>query len=179
LDGGDWISLAGVSVSAASAVWAVVSARRANAAERRAEHYQARAEQQAERAAMAAEEAAAAQAQSATAAKRSAEALEKQIRMAEEQAEQSEGVPWSIAFRTGSTYELWNESNTPKYHVHISGEGVLRDKAVARIDGRSSTDFMGLDASGVGDQVDVTWHRREDASDEPRQWSGNKPPKRR
>jgi len=98
-------------------------------------------------------------------------------RMAEEQADLAEGVPWRIAYRTGSLYDLWNDTETPKFHVHISGEGVLREKTVDRIDGRSSTDFMGLDAAGVGDQVDVTWHRRQDLSDKPRRWKGNKPAK--
>jgi hypothetical protein len=36
---------------------------------------------------------------------------------------------------------------------------------------------MGFDAMGKGDTVEVSWHRREDASDEARQWSGNKPAK--
>jgi hypothetical protein len=50
-------------------------------------------------------------------------------------------------------------------------------KTVDRIDGRSSVDFFGFNAMGVGDRVEVTWHRREDRTDEPRQWNGNKPPK--
>jgi hypothetical protein len=175
---GDWISLAGVVIAAGSAIWAVVSARRAAAAQGRADHYQARAEQHAERATQAAEEAAAAERQSAAHAKRAADALEKQNRMREEQADLAEGVPWQITHQVGDTYDLWNDTHTPKFHVHISGEGVLRKKTVERIDGRSSADFMGLNASGVGDQVVVTWHRREDLSDEPRQWTGNKPPRR-
>jgi hypothetical protein len=87
-------------------------------------------------------------------------------------------VPWRIAFRTGSTYDLWNESPKPKFHMQFGGEGVLRSKTEQRVDGRSSTSFMGLDASGASDQVVVTWHRREDLSDEQQRWSGNKPAKR-
>lgn len=181
----DSINLAGVVISgtsaliaAFSATWAVVSARRARSAEEKADHYQATAEQQARRATLAAEEAASAQRESAAAAQRAADALEKQNQMAEEQGDLAEGVPWRIEFQVGSRYDLWNDTQTPKFHVHIFGEGVLREKTVPRIDGRSSADFMGLDAMGVGSQVGVTWHRREDRSDEPRRWTGNKPPKR-
>jgi hypothetical protein len=178
MNAGDWITLAGVIIAGGSAVWSVISARRASKAQFEAAHYQARAEQQAERARKAAEDAAVAQSESAAAARRAADALEKQNRMAEEQADLAEGVPWRIAHRAGSTYDLRNDTETPKFHVHIAGEGVLRPKTVDRIDGRSSTDFMGLDAMGVGDQVEVTWHRREDHSDEPRRWTGTKPPQR-
>jgi hypothetical protein len=178
MDGGNWISLAGVVVAGGSALWAVVSARRASQAQAKAEHYQARAERQAERATKAAEDAAVAEMESAAAAKRAADALERQNRIAEEQADLAEGVPWRIEFQTGSTYDLWNDTQTPKFHVQISGEGVLRAKTIEHIDGRSSADFMGLNAMGVGDRVEVAWHRREDQSDEPRRWSGNKPPAR-
>ena len=64
--------------------------------------------------------------------------------------------------------QLWNDTGTPKFHVQIAGEGVLRAKTVERIDGRSSVDFMGFDSWGKGDKVEVSWHRREDGSDEPR-----------
>jgi hypothetical protein len=178
VDPRDWITVAGVIIAGGSAIWSVVSARRAAAAQAQAAHYQARAEQHAERATQAAEQAAAAERQSAAAAERAAAALEKQNRMVEEQADLTEGVPWRIEYRTGDLYDLWNDTETPKFHVQISGEGVLRPKTVDGIDGRSSTDFMGFDASGRGDRVDVTWHRRHDASDEPRRWSGNKPPNR-
>lgn len=171
----DAIGLGGVAVSVFSAGWAVLSARRARDAQEKADHYRARAEQQAERATRAAEDAAAAETQSAASAKRAADALEKQNQMAEERADLAEGVPWRIEYEVGSTYALWNDTDTPKFQVHISGEGVLREKTVDRIDGRSSVDFRGLDASGVGSRVDVTWHRREDRSDAARRWSGNKP----
>jgi phage protein D len=177
VNGGNWISLAGVVIAGGSAIWAVVSARRAAAAQARAAHYQARAEQNAERATQAAEEATVAQRQSAAAAQRSAEALEKQNRMAEEQAEQAEGVPWRIEHREGDLYELINITDTTKFGVQISGPGVLHPKTVDRIDGHSSAEFYGHPASGGNNQVDVTWHRREDLSDEPRPWRGNKPPK--
>lgn len=174
----DGISLGGVAVATFSAGWAVLSAHRARGAQEAADHYQARAEQHAERATKAAEEAVVAQSKSAEAASRAADALEQQNRMAEERTDLAEGVPWRIEYQVGSTYDLWNDAQTPKFRVHISGEGVLRDKTVDRIDGRSSVDFMGLDAMGVGSRVDVTWHRREDGSDEARRWSGSKPPKR-
>jgi hypothetical protein len=174
----DAIGLGGVAVSVFSAGWAVLSARRARDAQEKAGHYRARAEKQAERATKAAEDAAAAETQSAASAKRAADALEKQNQMAEARADLAEGVPWRIEHDAGSNYDLWNDNQTPKFHVHISGEGVLRDKTVDRIDGRSFADFMGLDAMGVGSGVDVTWHRREDRSDPARSWSGNKPSKR-
>jgi hypothetical protein len=178
MDGGNWISLAGVVVAGGSALWAVVSARRASRAQANAAHYQARAEQQAERATKAAEKAAVAETESAAAARRAADALERQNQLAEEQNDRAEGVPWRIEFRTGSMYGLWNDTDTPKFHVHIGGEGVLRPRTVPRLDGRSCTDFMGANIVGRGDNVEITWHRREDQSDQPHRWSGNKPPAR-
>jgi hypothetical protein len=88
----------------------------------------------------------------------------------------AERAPWRIEYRSRSTYELWNDSATPKFYVGITGEGV-RPKTVPRIEGHSSTSFHGLDAIDAGTQVDVTWHRREDQSDRPRRWSGNQLPK--
>lgn len=87
----------------------------------------------------------------------------------------AEDAPWRITHRRGMTYELSNVTATPKFHVVVSGEGVLRDTTAPRIDGMSGIGFMGLDAFGVGDRVDVTWHLRDDRSDEMRRWSGNKP----
>lgn len=182
MDAGDWISLAGVIVAAVvavvSAVWAVRAARRADAADERAEQNRVAAQQQAERAAQAAEQAAAAEVESARAAERSAAALEEQNRRAEEAAAAAEGVPWRIAYQTGSRYELWNDSDTPKYYVQISGEGVLRGVSRERVDGRSPVEFMGLDAMGVGNEVQVTWYRRQDRSGEPLTWTGIKPARR-
>lgn len=156
MNAADWINLTGVVVSAGAAGFAVLSARRARAAEVQADRYRARAEQGAERATQAAEDSAASQRQSADAARRAADALEEQNQIASEQADLAEGVPWRIAFRTGSTYELWNESPKPKFDVQIGGEGVLRSKTEQRVDGRSSTSFMGLDASGVSDHRDLS-----------------------
>src|SRR4051794_13494384 len=109
MDGGDWISLAGVVVSAGSAVWAVVSARRARAAEVTTDGYRAKAEEYARRATGAAEDAATAQHRSAEAAQRAAGALERQNQLADEQANLAEAVPWRIEFRSGSKYDLWND----------------------------------------------------------------------
>ena len=157
----------GAALSAGSAV----SARRARKA-------QAQAEIQAKRAVVAAEKSAEAEVQSADAAARSAAALEQTNRTAQERADLAEGVPWRIEYQRGSTYELWNDTGTPKFAVTIAGEGVLRNKTEPRVDGRSCTTFMGLDAMGVGDQVVVTWHRNEDRSDAPRTWTGHKPASR-
>ncbi|MGH9652190.1 MAG: hypothetical protein ACRD6B_01860 [Bryobacteraceae bacterium] len=37
--------------------------------------------------------------------------------------------------------------------------------------------FMVAPFGGAGVRIDVTWHRLEDLSDEPRAWRGSKPPK--
>ena len=91
-------------------------------------------------------------------------------------ADPAEVSPWRITHRRGMTYELRNVTDTPKFHVVVSGEGVLRDASAPRIDGQSGIGFMGLDAYGVGDGVEVRWHLRQDRSDEQRTWSGIKPP---
>jgi hypothetical protein len=173
----DSINLAGFVISgtsaliaAFSATWAVVSARRARSAEEKADHYQARAEQNAERATQAAEEASSAQ-------RRLAEAIEKQNQAADDQAEQAEGVPWQLRHREGDLFDLWNITNTTKFGVQISGPGVLRPKTADCVDGRSPVEFYGHPACGANNQVNVTWHRREDQTDEPRSWTGRKPPK--
>ena len=120
-----------------------------------------------------AEDAAAAVVRSTVAAERSARERKEKTKLARA----IERAPWRIEYRSESTYELWNDSATPKFYVRITGEGVLYPKTAPRIDGHSSTSFHGLDAMDVGTQVDVTWHRREDQSDKPRRWTGNKPPK--
>ncbi|MGH3725006.1 MAG: hypothetical protein ACRDUS_12905 [Mycobacterium sp.] len=170
MDAGDWISLVGVVVSASAAIWAVVSASKSKTAQKEAT-------KQAGIATQAAVEAASAEQRSADAAERSANALEEQNQMVAEQAAIAEGVPWTIQYRRGSTYELWNDSDTPKFQVSIGGEGVLRDVTAERIDGRSCVTFMGLDASGVGNRVDVTWHRLAGAGDPALTWTGIKPAK--
>jgi hypothetical protein len=123
-----------------------------------------------------AEDAAAAVLRSMGAAERSAREIDEKKRMTA----QLERAPWRIEYRygstAGSTYELWNDSATPKFYVEITGEGVLYPKTAPRIDGHSSTSFHGGDAMDRGTRVDVTWHRREDQSDRPRRWTGNKPP---
>jgi len=124
-----------------------------------------------------AEDAAAAVLRSTAAAERSARALEEKNRIVAKLTRAIERAPWRIEYRSGSTYELWNDSATPKFYVRITGEGVLRPRTVPRIDSHSSTSFHGLDAMDVGTHVDITWHRREDQSDRPRRWTGNKLPK--
>ncbi len=118
---------------------------------------------------------AAAVSRSTAAAERSARARKEKKRIAARLARAIERTPWRIEYRSGSTYELWNDSPTPKFYVGITGEGVLYPRTAPRIDGHSSMSFQGLDAMDVGTQVDVTWHRREDQSDRPRSWTGNTP----
>ena len=122
-----------------------------------------------------AEDTAAAVLRSTAAAERAARAIKEKKRIAAQQAKAIERAPWRIEYRSGSTYELWNDSATPKFYVRITGEGVLYLRTAPRIDGHSSMSFHGLDA--IDAEVDVTWHRREDQSDRPRRWTGNKPPK--
>jgi hypothetical protein len=124
-----------------------------------------------------AEDAAAAVLRSTAAAERSARALEEEKQIVAKQRRALERAPWRIEYGSGSMYELWNDSPTPKFYVRITGEGVLRPRTVPRLDAHSSTSFYGADAIDVDSQVDITWHRREDQSDKPRRWTGNKPPK--
>jgi hypothetical protein len=172
----DWFSLAGVVAAAVSAFVAVVSAKRAAAAQSAAANHEARAEIQRRLATQAAEEAAVAQRQTAAEAGRVAKAIEERNRMAEEQAERAEGVPWRVEYREGDLFEVKNITNTTKFGVQISGPGVLRPVAVDRIDGHGSAEFYRHPASGGNNQVEVIWYRREDLSDEPRRWTGTRPP---
>jgi len=114
---------------------------------------------------------------STAAAERSAREIEEKKRLAMA----IERAPWRIEYRYGSTsrstYELWNDSATPKFYVGITGEGVLYPKTTPHIDGHSSMSFHGGDAMDGGTRVDVTWHQREDQSDRPCRWTGNKPPR--
>jgi hypothetical protein len=100
-------------------------------------------------------------------------AREERVWLAEKEAAQAEGITWRIVYREGDVCDLLNEGNTPKFGVRISGGGVLRPKIVERIDPRSGTSFH---AYGASDQVVVAWHRREDQSDRPRQWTAHRPP---
>jgi hypothetical protein len=122
-----------------------------------------------------AEDTAAAVSRATAAAERSARAIKEKKRIVAQLARAIERAPWRIEYRSGSTYELWNDSATPKFYVRITGEGVLYARTAPRIDGHSSVSFQGPDAMDAGTQVDVTWHRREDQSDRPRRWTGNRP----
>ncbi|WP_167107281.1 hypothetical protein [Mycobacterium sp. DL592] len=175
---GDWISLAGVVVSAGSAVWAVMSAVRARKAEAATDGYRAAAEEHSKRAVKAAEEAAAAQQQSAAAAKRAADALEAQNRLLAEQASAAERVPWRIEHRQGATWDLWNDSATPKFHVKISGPGVSKNKTpatIARVDGRGSQPFWGNTSYGAEMRANVRWRAADDQAAPELEWSGTMP----
>ncbi len=122
-----------------------------------------------------AETTAAALLRSTSAGERSARAHKEKRRLAAQLARAIERAPWRIEHRSGYTYELWNDSATPKFYVGITGEGVLYARTAPRIDGHSSMSYQVRDAMHVGTQVDVTWHRREDQSDRPRRWTGNTP----
>jgi len=185
VDGGDWIGLAGVVVAAGSAVLAAVAARKAGRSQTKAEEQARESTVAAERAADAqarsagaAERSATAESKSADAAVRAAAALERQLQVAEDQADLAEGVPWRLEWRSGTKFNLWNSTDSPKFDVRIEGTGVARARTVERIDGQSSVDFTGNIAWVKNShRVDVTWHRREDHSDEPRRWTGSTPPR--
>lgn len=165
-----WVS---AGLSALFGVLSWWSARKSKSAE-------AEAKAQAKRALAAAEDAAAAGQRSADAAERAAAVLEDQHRFAVEQAEAVEGVPWEIRYRTGSKWELWNITDTPKFNVAIGGSGVMTTRnpvAYERIDGRSAEEFWGTSHWGSGTKVEVTWHRSRELDDEPLTWAGNLPPK--
>lgn len=179
-----------------SAIVAIIALRRARDAEDAAGGHQATAEQHSRRATEAAEEAVTAQkrsaaaaeksvtaqTESADAAKRSAEALEKANQMAEEIAAAAEGVPWRIEHRSGAQWELWNESDHPKFWVDIAGPGVSVSRpfqTLERLDGRSCAVFWGNNAYGSQPLATVTWHRRIDRTDNPPPtWTGTMPPER-
>ena len=170
MDGGDWIALTGVVLTAGFSVWSAISARQATAAEDAASK---RADEalKAERAAVAAQRDIAAQLQ------RAADIETERARREAEQAEAAEGVPWRLRHYRGDTYALSNESDSPKFHVEISGEKLRRPLSAERIDGRGSLQFMAIPASGFSDEIVVTWHRRNDKTDPQRRWAGTKPPK--
>ena len=91
----------------------------------------------------AAEDAATAQRETAAEAGRVAKAIEEQNRRADEQAEQAEGVPWRITHHDGDLYDLWNDANTAKFGVQVSGPGVAGVSGpFDRVDGRSSEQFL-------------------------------------
>ena len=121
-----------------------------------------------------AEDLAAAVLRSTAAAEQSARGVKEKKRIVAQQARAIERAPWRIEYQSGSTYELWNDSATPKFYVRITGEGVLHPKTAPRVDGHSSIIFHGLDPRMSVPQVDITWHRRKDQSDRPRHWTGNK-----
>lgn len=130
MDGGDWISLAGVIVAGGSAIWAVVSARGARTAEIKADGYRARAEQDARRAIEAAERAATAESQSAAAAQRAADALEKQNQLLVNESEevsraQARAVIVRMDIRNGRRgLVVHNGSNEPIHKLYVDLVGV-------------------------------------------------------
>lgn len=92
----------------------------------------------------------------------------------------AEGVPWRITHRQGALWELWNETDLPKFNVKIRGSGVVARRTrelIDRIDGRSSHEFWGNTAMTREEpRVEVTWNRRPD-DDHRLQWAGRLPPR--
>jgi hypothetical protein len=87
-------------------------------------------------------------------------------------------VPWEIKHREGDLYDLLNITETTKFGVLTSGPAVAGGpKTFDSIDGHSSVQFLIGPFGEVADHVDVTWHRREDLSGEPKVWRGARPPK--
>ncbi|MCA2253868.1 ADP-ribosylglycohydrolase family protein [Mycobacterium intracellulare] len=88
-------------------------------------------------------------------------------------------TPWRITHRGGSMYELRNATDAPMFGVEVAGSGVVRKEKAHRIDARGGIGFLGLDVFGGDNQIDITWHRREDRSDPLQTWSTFRPPSSR
>jgi len=156
-------------------VWAAFtawkSARRARKAEENAAQSLARSEMLSYHAGLAADNAAAAQRQL-------ADAVVKRNQMTVERAQIAEDVSWAIEHSSGSVHKLRNLSHSPKFGVKIDGPGVSTVRppnVTSRIDGRSSVEFHAKTGYGVQRRVTVTWHNREDLSNNPLQWSDTLP----
>jgi hypothetical protein len=67
--------------------------------------------------------------------------VQSKSRTTEERGDLAESAPWRIVHRRGVTYELRNATDSPKFHVRISGDGVLRTTTAKRVDGRSSLGY--------------------------------------
>ena len=88
-----------------------------------------------------------------------------------------EKAPWRISKVGNMAWALENVTATAKYAVQFSG-AVLdgKSRAIAKIDGYTTARIRGAFTSWqTGDELTVTWHRREDLSDEPLTWDGRLP----
>jgi len=138
-----------------------------------------------ERAVQAAEAAVLAERRSADAAQQSAAAAERAASAGERAAAAQEALvsagaaadaaelqaPWSIEPGRGSI--VWNLRNRlPRrtYGVVLAADFIKSGSSAAKIDGKSSHEFMVV--NGEGRQLTVTWHWEADLSDTPSRWTG-------
>lgn len=87
-------------------------------------------------------------------------------------------IPWALRYRAGNWYELVNDGNEPAYAVVLDGPNVhggAQQHSV--IDPHSAVRFTARVSRQLGFRdVVVTWHRREDRTDDQMSWTRPLPP---
>jgi hypothetical protein len=114
--------------------------------------------------------------QSPAATERSEEAQAAEANSAPEQISAEEDSPWTIEPIYGSANcNLRNRMATPKYAVRMEGE-IVRHPDIGNIDGHAVVEVDTLrGVGGISRDVVISWHRREDRSDEQLRWRGELP----
>ena len=162
MDGGDWISLAGVIVSGGFALWSAVSATRAKASQVDAEK-RAEAALKAERAAVAAQRDIAAEVKRAADLSAAVAARDDADRAAIEE------TPWDLqSIPNDSDIWLVNRSPTPKYGVRVSGESVYHEDDDEEFDaiGPGARKEVGVyRTNSLDESIVIRWHQQKDRSD--------------
>jgi hypothetical protein len=157
----EWISIVGIIVSGGFAGWSARSARESKRAE-------GRADAQVTALVVIAE-----------AMKRQADGVEIKLQRQNEMVSAEECAPWRIDRLSQGRWDLVNLTATPKYAVRITGPAIRRqdEKHVAALlPGRGSMSIRGAFRSmQTTDDLEITWHRNEDLSDEPLSRPGQLP----
>jgi hypothetical protein len=157
----EWISIVGIIVSAGFAGWSAWSARESKRAEGRADAQVT------------------ALVGIADALKRHADGVEIKLQQQKETVSAEERAPWRIVRVSRGRWDLINLTTTPKYAVRITGPAILQqhEKHVkAMLPGRGSMQIRGAFRSmQTADDLEITWHRHEDLSDEQLSWPGQLP----
>jgi hypothetical protein len=157
----EWISIAGIFISGGFAWWSARSARESKSAERRADAQVA------------------ALVEIAEAMKRQAAGVEIKLQRHDEAVSAEERAPWRIDRVKEGRWDLVNLTATPKYAVRITGPAIRpqdEKHVTALLPGRGSIRIRGAGGSWQKtDDLEITWHRNEDLSDEPLSWPGQLP----
>lgn len=155
MDVGDGINLAGVIISGASAIWAWRSASSAKAAEQEAED-RAEAALKAERAAVAAQ-------------RDIAEQLKRVADTDDQHTAELDADPWSLEPIPGSgDCNLINRTHSAKYGVTVTGYKVHEGPVHFERIGPGKSVEVGINRIWADENdVQITWHQRQDRSDEP------------